>query len=62
VTQPAVQIALLALAVVILIGNTLIVVAFLRGRRGKEDSTRKREGDALAELHERVQELRHKGE
>jgi hypothetical protein len=59
VNQPAVLAALLILALVILAGNTLLAVAFLRGRRGRSKSPRG--GDnAIDELHARVQKLEHK--
>jgi hypothetical protein len=53
----AVLIAVLLLALVILIANTLMAVAFLRGRRGDFGSIHGREDDAMEELHKRVQEL-----
>ena len=57
--NPAVLVVLLILALVILAGNTLLALAFLRGRRG--NSKTMREGDsAMDELHARVQRLDHK--
>ncbi len=58
--NPVVLAALLVLALVILAGNTLIAVAFLRGRKGNQNSARKGENKALDELHPRVQELTQK--
>ena len=52
-----VLIAVLLLAVVILVANTLLAVAFVRGRGGDFGSVRGREDDAMEELHKRVQDL-----
>ncbi len=52
-----VLIAALILVVVILIGNTMIAIAFLRGRRDHFRSLSKGEEEAMNELHRRVQEL-----
>jgi hypothetical protein len=52
-----VLIALLVLAVVILVANTFLAVAFLRGRGSHFGSVRGREQDAMEELHKRVQDL-----
>jgi hypothetical protein len=56
--QPAIQIAFFVLAVVIVLGNTMIMVAFLRGRKGKEESSRRRGQRNMEELHKRVEQLR----
>jgi hypothetical protein len=58
--NPAVLVMLLILALVILAGNTLLALAFLRGRRGKSKTMRDGESDAMDELHARVQRLDHK--
>jgi len=55
--NPAVLGVLLVLALVILAGNTLLAIAFLRGRRGKSKSLRGGEDNAMDELHARVQRL-----
>ena len=56
-SSPAVLAVLLILAVLILVGNTLIAIAFLRGRKTPQASSRGAENKALDELHRRVQEL-----
>jgi len=53
----AVLIAVLLLVVIILVGNTLMAVAFLRGKRGDFKSVQGRDHAAMDELHKRVQEL-----
>jgi hypothetical protein len=53
----AVLVVVLILAMVILVGNTLIAVAFLRGRKNNSKSFRGSENKALDELHQRVQGL-----
>lgn len=53
----AVVIAVLLLALVILAGNTMIAVAFLKGRKGKFNGVRGHDDEAIDELHERVQAL-----
>jgi hypothetical protein len=53
----AVLIAALILAAVLLIANTLLAVAFLRGRRGNFRTLQGRDGEAMDELHRRVQDL-----
>ncbi len=58
--NPVVLASLLVLALVILAGNTLIAVAFLRGRKSKQSTARKGEDQAVDELHARVQELTRK--
>jgi hypothetical protein len=58
--NPAVLVALLILALVILAGNTLLALAFLRGRRGKSGSLRPGDDNAMDELHARVERLGHR--
>ncbi len=53
----AILIIVLILALVILIGNTMIAVAFLRGRKDNFKNLGSRDDSALAELHQRVQEI-----
>ncbi len=50
-------IILLILALVILAGNTMIAVAFLRGRKDNFKGTRGRNDEDVNELHRRVEEL-----
>jgi hypothetical protein len=57
--NPAVLVVLLILALVILAGNTLLALAFLRGRRGNSKRTRGGDDNAMDELHARVQRLDH---
>ena len=57
--NPAVLVVLLILALVILVGNTLLALAFLRGRRGNSKALRGRDNKAMDELHARVQRLDH---
>ncbi|MFN2120351.1 MAG: hypothetical protein ACK2T0_08180 [Anaerolineales bacterium] len=56
-SNPAVLAVLLILALVIVAGNTLLAVAFLRGRKGKSTSRRADDDSAMDELHARVQQL-----
>jgi hypothetical protein len=56
----ALLIALLVLAVIILIGNTMIAVAFLRGKGTDLKSLQGRDREAMDELHQRVQALPHR--
>lgn len=57
----AVLIVALILVIVILVGNTMIAVAFLRGRKDNfKGGTRGRDDEAMDELHRRVEELSHK--
>ena len=56
----AVLVVVLILAMVILVGNTLIAVAFLRGRKNNSKSFPSAENKALDELHRRVQGLSRK--
>jgi hypothetical protein len=53
----AVLIAVLLLVAIILVGNTMIAIAFLRGRRGDFNSIQGRDREAMDELHRRVQGL-----
>ena len=53
----AVLVVLLILILVILVGNTMIAVAFLRGREGGLKSIRGRDEEAREELHRRVKEI-----
>ena len=53
----ALLIAVLLLALIILVGNTMIAIAFLRGRRGDFKSVQGRDREAMDELHERVKAL-----
>ncbi len=53
----ALLVILLILSLVILVGNTMIAIAFLRGRRNKLKSAQGGHQDAMDELHRRVQEL-----
>jgi hypothetical protein len=57
--NPAVLGVLLVLALVILAGNTLLAIAFLRGRRGKSKLRRGGDDQAMDELHARVERLDH---
>jgi hypothetical protein len=50
----------LVLALVILVGNTMIAVAFLRGRKDEFKGVGGREDAAIDELHRRVQDLQAK--
>ena len=53
----AVMIIVVILSIVVLVGNTMIAIAFLRDRRNKTRTRRQTEQDAMEELHRRVQEL-----
>ncbi len=53
----AIPIVLLILVLVILVGNTLMAVAFLRGRKDNFKGVRGRDDTAMDELHKRVEEL-----
>jgi hypothetical protein len=53
----AILVVLLILVLVILAGNTLIAVAFLRGRKDNFKGLRGRDQAAMDELHRRVQEI-----
>ncbi|MCL4530332.1 MAG: hypothetical protein M1282_13070 [Chloroflexi bacterium] len=56
----AVLIIALILVIVIIAGNTMIAVAFLRGRKDNFKNLNTRDQDAMDELHRRVEELSHK--
>ena len=56
----AVLVVVLILALVILVGNTLLAVAFLRGRKKNSTSFTRTENKAIDELHARVQGLSRK--
>ena len=58
----AILVVALILALVILAGNTLIAVAFLRGRKDNFKGLRGRDEGAMDELHRRVQEISKKKE
>ena len=58
----AVLIIALIFVLAILIGNTMIAVAFLRGRKDNFKGLRGREDEAMDELHRRVQEISKKKE
>ena len=53
----ALLVILLILSLVILVGNTMMAIAFLRTRRSHLKSAQGGEQDAMDELHRRVQEL-----
>jgi hypothetical protein len=57
VSSTAILVILLILVLVILAGNTMIAVAFLRGRKDNFKGLRGRDDEALDELHRRVQEI-----
>ncbi len=56
----AVLIIALILVIVILVGNTMIAVAFLRGRKDNFKGMSGHDDEAIDELHRRVEELSHK--
>ncbi len=56
----AVLIIALILALVIIAGNTMIAIAFLRGRKDNFKNLNMRDQDSMDELHRRVEELSHK--
>jgi hypothetical protein len=58
--NPAVLTVLLLLVLAVLVGNTLIAIAFLKGRGSNFRGVRGRDDQALEELHQRVQDLRRK--
>lgn len=58
----ALLIVVLILSLVILVGNTMLAIAFLRGRRSNMKSAQGSQQDAMDELHRRVQELSDKDE
>ncbi len=53
-------IVLLILALIIIAGNTMIAVAFLRGRKDVFKGTRGKNDEAMEELHRRVEALSRK--
>ena len=53
----AVLVVVLILSLVILVGNTMLAIAFLRGRRNDLKSSQQGQQDAMDELHRRVQDL-----
>jgi hypothetical protein len=53
----ALLVVLLVLSLVILVGNTLLAIAFLRSRPNKLNSSQGSSQDAMDELHRRVEEL-----
>ena len=55
-------IVLLILTLVIIAGNTMIAVAFLRGRKDVFKGTRGKTDEDMEELHHRVEELSRKKE
>ncbi len=59
-TSTAVLIIALILALVIIAGNTMIAIAFLRGRKDNFKNLNTRDQDAMDELHRRVEELSRK--
>jgi len=56
-SSTAILIVAFILVLVILVGNTMIAVAFLRGRKDNFKGLRGRDDAALDELHRRVQEI-----
>jgi hypothetical protein len=58
--NPALLVALLFLVVAVLVGNTLIAFAFLKGKGNTFTGVRGPDDQALEELHQRVQDLRGK--
>lgn len=60
-SNPVVLGALLLLILLVLAGNTMIALAFLRARTDKLKGIRGRNDRALDELHERVQDLNKRG-
>ena len=53
----AIIIIAVILALVILVGNTMIALAFLRGRKDNFKGLRGHDDTAMDELHKRVEEL-----
>ena len=47
----------LMVSLAIVVGNTMMAIAFLRGRRDSRNSTKGSAQDDMDELHRRVQEL-----
>jgi hypothetical protein len=56
----AVLVVLLLLALIILAGNVMMAIAFLKGRKGDIHGVRGHDDAAIDELHQRVQEFRPK--
>lgn len=50
-------IVVLLLVLIILVGNTMMAIAFLRSRRSNLKSVQGRDDEAMDELHRRVQDL-----
>jgi len=57
VNSTAALVIVLMLVLVILAGNTMIALAFLRGRKDKFKGLGGRDQAAMDELHRRVQEI-----
>jgi hypothetical protein len=55
--SPAFLVVLLILVIVVLVGNTMIALAFLRGRKDNFKDLGSRDQAAMDELHRRVQEI-----
>ena len=53
----AVAVALLLLVLAILIGNTMIAISFLRGRKDNLKGIGSRDDSAMEELHRRIENL-----
>jgi hypothetical protein len=58
--NPAVQAVLLLLAVAILVGNTMIAIAYMKSRRGNSGFFRGQDDKAMDDLHDQVQKLHEK--
>jgi hypothetical protein len=58
--NPAVQAVLLILALVILVGNTMIAIAYMRSRRGNSGFLHGHDDKAMDDLHDQVQKLHEK--
>ena len=56
----AILVIALILVLAILVGNTMIAVAFLRGRKDDFKTLRGRDDAAMDELHRRVQDISRK--
>jgi len=57
-----VLVALLLLVLTVLVGNTMIAIAFLRGRKDNFKGVGGRDGNEIDELHHRIEELSRKKE
>ncbi len=53
-------ILVLVVSIVILVGNTMIAIAFLRGRENNYKNQKQHKDQELDELHRRVEELNKK--